>query len=135
MQSFSPGGVVRADPVRMGSFCADTGIPLGSWVVNPFDSGTSGPAQFGSAFVQRHTFRHGKALLNAFVRVDVAGREHLPASGPFLLAANHVSHFDPPLLTLAADRWIDWVAMVELYRHGLFAGYLRALPAIPCITP
>lgn len=86
---------------------------------------------FGNTLIQRWTFRYGRRLLDAFVRVSVTGREHLPASGPFLLAANHVSHFDPPLLTLAADRWIDWVAMAELYRHRLFAAYLRALAAIP----
>ena len=101
-------------------------------MANRSSNGVFGQAKgFGNAFIQRRTFHDGRAFLNTFVRVDVTGREHLPASGPFVLAANHVSHFDPPLLTLAADRWIDWVAMSELYRHRWFAAYLRALAAIP----
>lgn len=113
----------------MGPFCSGAVFLYHKRVLNPPGDGRA--EDFGNAGVQHRTFRYGRRLLNAFVRVGVAGREHLPASGPFLLAANHVSHFDPPLLTLAADRWIDWVAMSELYRHRWFAAYLRALAAIP----
>jgi 1-acyl-sn-glycerol-3-phosphate acyltransferase len=42
------------------------------------------------------------ALLEALVQTDVAGREHIPSRGRFIVAANHTSHLDGPLLRLAA---------------------------------
>lgn len=62
------------------------------------------------------------------------GIEHvrsLPAGSGFVLAANHLSHFDPPLLSIAAERWIDWLAMVELYRGPVSRTFWNALAAIP----
>jgi 1-acyl-sn-glycerol-3-phosphate acyltransferase len=58
----------------------------------------------------------------ALTSVRVEGLEHLPASGPFVLAVNHLSMMDVPLalvvlprpaVMLAADylqrsRWLDW---------------------------
>lgn len=51
--------------------------------------------------------------------------------GAWLLAANHISHFDPPLLSIAARRKIDWMGMVELFQLPLFASWLRAIDAFP----
>ena len=73
----------------------------------------------------------GSTLLDAYVRLRVEGREHIPRTGPYLLVANHRSHFDPPLLTRALGRWVDWAAMVELYRYRALAGFWDALAAIP----
>ena len=45
----------------------------------------------------------GRAALRALdVRVHVHGMEHLPASGPVVLAANHVSYLDFVVLERAA---------------------------------
>lgn len=51
--------------------------------------------------------------------------------GPMIVAANHISHFDPPLLSAAALRPIHWMAMVELFENPVAGAYLRALGAIP----
>ena len=85
----------------------------------------------GSRLVQRLTYVVGSALLGGYVRLRVEGGEHRPAHGPFLLVANHRSHFDPPLLTRALGRWVDWAAMVELYRHRPLAWYWDALAVFP----
>lgn len=87
--------------------------------------------QAGKGWVQRLVYGFGSALLDSYVRLRVDGREHIPPTGPFLLVANHCSHFDPPLLTRALGRWVDWVAMVELYRHRPLAHFWNALAAIP----
>lgn len=51
--------------------------------------------------------------------------------GAFLLAANHISHFDPPLISLAARRQIDWMAMVELFSNRAMGAFCTACGAFP----
>jgi 1-acyl-sn-glycerol-3-phosphate acyltransferase len=58
-------------------------------------------------------------------------RERSAAAGPWILAANHISHFDPPLLSLAARRKVDWMAMAELFSRGWAAAWLRSVGAFP----
>ena len=50
-------------------------------------------------------------------RLRSKGLEHLPASGGFVLAANHTSNFDPwPLgIPLFPRRWLRFMAKSELY--------------------
>ena len=50
-----------------------------------------------SKFVLWLFFRAGFGL-------EVVGREHVPRSGAFLVASNHVSYLDPPLVGAACPR-------------------------------
>lgn len=59
------------------------------------------------------------------------GRERTAREGPWMLAANHISHFDPPLISVAALRGVDWMAMVDLFANPLTAGWLRAIGSFP----
>jgi 1-acyl-sn-glycerol-3-phosphate acyltransferase len=40
-----------------------------------------------------------------------------PAGIGYIVASNHISHFDPPLLGSCFRRYIDWMAMEELFRN------------------
>lgn len=60
----------------------------------------------------------------------VTGREHLPAGG-FILATNHKSYADPPLLAAAIGGAIGFLAKAELFRAPLAGRTLRWLKAIP----
>src|SRR2546425_5790350 len=71
-----------------------------------------------------------RLLLGCVARTRVLGRENANRSGGFLLAANHISHFDPFLISLAVRRKIDWMTMAEFFRFPL--GFLlRAIDAFP----
>jgi 1-acyl-sn-glycerol-3-phosphate acyltransferase len=69
--------------------------------------------------------------LRIFFRLRVQGRERLPARGPLLLVANHISLADPPVLGVAARRLILFLAMAELFHHPWLGGFVRAVGCIP----
>jgi 1-acyl-sn-glycerol-3-phosphate acyltransferase len=61
----------------------------------------------------------------------VLHRERSAAPGRWILASNHISHFDPPLLSVAARRQVDWMAMVELFSRPWASAWLRSVDAFP----
>ncbi|MEI6351202.1 MAG: lysophospholipid acyltransferase family protein [Verrucomicrobiota bacterium] len=63
--------------------------------------------------------------------VHVLHGERSERSGPFILASNHISHFDPPLYCVAARRTIDWMAMTELFANPWAARFFRGMNAFP----
>lgn len=63
--------------------------------------------------------------------IRVIGRENANRTGGFLLAANHISHFDPFLISLAVRRKIDWMTMAEFFRSPVLGFLLRAIDAFP----
>lgn len=64
-------------------------------------------------------------------RPVVLGREHLPHTGPFILAANHQSPYDVPLLILHVPRHIDFVSIVEVFQKPLVGWFYGSLNAFP----
>ena len=50
---------------------------------------------------------------------------------PYLLACNHISHFDPVLISLESRREIEWMAMAELFRNRFAAAFFRLAKAFP----
>jgi 1-acyl-sn-glycerol-3-phosphate acyltransferase len=56
-----------------------------------------------------------RPLMRAWFRMRVQGSEHLPPSGPVILAANHRSNMDPVLLGAAVKRPVAYMAKVELF--------------------
>lgn len=71
-------------------------------------------------------------LLRGLFRVRATGREHLPAEGGYVLAANHLSNFDPwPLgLPLFPRRHLRFMAKSELFWFPL-GRFLSAAGAFP----
>ncbi|HEY3238746.1 MAG TPA: lysophospholipid acyltransferase family protein [Acidimicrobiia bacterium] len=64
----------------------------------------------------------------------VEGGEHIPESGPALLAANHISLTDPLAVGYLADlrgREARFLATSGLFRYPLLAGFLRRMGQIP----
>ena len=60
-----------------------------------------------------------RGLFRTWNRLQIIGREHLPAEPPFVLAANHASHLDALLLTAVLPlRWRDQT--FPLAAHDVF---------------
>jgi 1-acyl-sn-glycerol-3-phosphate acyltransferase len=53
----------------------------------------------------------------------------LPSETGYILASNHISHFDPPLIGSRFRRYVDWMAMEELFRRRQIAILLEWLCA------
>ena len=52
-------------------------------------------------------------------------------SGALIVVSNHISHFDPPMLGSWFPRYIDWMAMEELYSKRWSAWLMDSLSAFP----
>lgn len=66
-----------------------------------------------------------------YFRLRRIGSEHLPRSGPLLLAANHRSFLDPFVIGALTRRPVYYVAKRELFRRPWQARLLNALGAFP----
>lgn len=60
----------------------------------------------------------------------VIGRENVPA-GPALIASNHLSNYDPPMLGSVLSMRVFYFAKVELFRNKAIGWFLRGVHAFP----
>lgn len=73
-------------------------------------------------------------IVRWWVELECRGSEHLPADGPLIIAANHVSYFEPLCVTAcidAAGRPVQFLAKAELFAPRLLGGAMRAMGQIP----
>jgi 1-acyl-sn-glycerol-3-phosphate acyltransferase len=64
-------------------------------------------------------------------RMRCKGRKNIPADGPVLVCANHQSSLDPPLIGLAFDRRLNYLARKSLFSNPVFRRIIEFLDAIP----
>jgi 1-acyl-sn-glycerol-3-phosphate acyltransferase len=72
-----------------------------------------------------------RLLAVALFRIRCQGREHVPAHGGTLVLSNHQSHLDPPLIGMACDRRLNFLARDTLFRFAPLAWFISSLNAIP----
>lgn len=64
-------------------------------------------------------------------RGEVSGTENLPVKGSFLIAANHASFLDPPLIGSQVQRQIAFFARKTLWKPGFSSWWLDTVGTIP----
>jgi 1-acyl-sn-glycerol-3-phosphate acyltransferase len=73
-------------------------------------------------------------VIRFWVRLDCQGLRNIPSHGPVVIAANHISYFDPLCLGVlihSAGRQVRFLAKSELYRNPLLGAILRGAGQIP----
>lgn len=73
-----------------------------------------------------------RALAAVGWNLRVEGREHVPPTGPLVVAANHFSHLDPPLVGVSVRRPVRFLALDELFGlNRFYDAVMLGLGAIP----
>lgn len=72
-----------------------------------------------------------RVFFRFFFNAKVVGIENVPKEGAVILAANHMSNFDPPFLGCFSPRPVHYMAKVELFENKIFAAVISALNAFP----
>jgi 1-acyl-sn-glycerol-3-phosphate acyltransferase len=77
-----------------------------------------------------------KPLFLLAFRPHVVGKENVPASGPFIIASNHLSFIDSMAIPLMSPRRVGYLAKSEYFTTPGFRGWLTktlftALGALP----
>ena len=65
------------------------------------------------------------ALLKPLFLVTARGRDHVPATGPVVLAANHGSFLDPPLVGSWSPRQVRFLARSTLEKIPIVGAWMR----------
>lgn len=65
--------------------------------------------------------------LRAYLRLRVEGAEHIPDSGPVIIASNHLSFIDSMVIPLAAGRKVGFLGKAEYMQGSGVAGWLKRL--------
>lgn len=65
------------------------------------------------------------------LRLHVIGKENVPESGPVIVAANHASYADIPLLGCSLERQASYMAKEELFRNPIIGTFYRMFGGFP----
>ena len=72
-----------------------------------------------------------RLIFYTLFRTRVYGRENIPAEGAVILAANHASNIDPPLMASLIERPVSYMAKIELFENPIFGAAIRRCHAFP----
>jgi len=68
---------------------------------------------------------------NFVYRIRAFGTENVPEKGGALLVCNHISYFDPLLVSASVQRTVRFLILRSLFDHKLLGPILRTMKAIP----
>ena len=72
-----------------------------------------------------------RALYRFYFRWRVYNPERVPLQGPVILAANHASFLDPPLVGAGVKRGINYLARESLFRFPVLGWILHRWQVVP----
>ena len=70
-------------------------------------------------------------LTRLYTRMTINGREHVPKSGPFVLAPVHRSYVDTPIAGCVTHRRMRFMGKDTMWKNGTVGWILSALGAFP----
>lgn len=73
-------------------------------------------------------------LFKVLFRLQAFGVGNIPLKGGFILASNHESYLDPPILGAACPRVLSYLGKEGLFKNALSGRFLSALNVIPIKT-
>lgn len=72
-----------------------------------------------------------RILFAMFYRLEAIGTSHVPADGPVVLCANHISTLDPPIVGTPLKRKVHYMAKAELFKMPVIGWLIPKLGAFP----
>ena len=89
----------------------------------------------GSGVMARLFYRSIRGLVlfmaRVWLRVEYVGLEHVPKSGPFIVAPTHRSLLDIPIASGVSSRRLRFMGKDSLWKVPLFGRFLSALGGFP----
>jgi 1-acyl-sn-glycerol-3-phosphate acyltransferase len=77
------------------------------------------------------TYYFTKLLSLLWFPRTVTGWENVPKRGAYILASNHISNLDPPILGISTPRRLHFMAKIELFEPAIRGWWLKKLWAFP----
>ena len=72
-----------------------------------------------------------RVMYGTYFRWRVFNAERVPLTGPVILASNHASFLDPPMVGSGLHRSINYLARESLFRFPGFGALLRSWNSVP----
>ena len=72
-----------------------------------------------------------RLCFTAFAKWKVEGKEAIPPKGPLVIAANHLSNADPPVVMASFNRRLYTLAKEELFNYPVVSMLLKSMGAHP----
>ena len=70
-------------------------------------------------------------ILKIFFKIEVKGKEVFPRQRPFILASNHISYLDPPVVGSFCPRKLAYLAKEELFKNRLMRFWMNNVGGVP----
>ncbi|MCX7739249.1 MAG: 1-acyl-sn-glycerol-3-phosphate acyltransferase [Hydrogenothermaceae bacterium] len=72
-----------------------------------------------------------RPVFRFLLRIKAEGVENIPKEGPCIIASNHRSYLDPPVINIVSPRPVLFLAKRELFEVLAFGWFIRKAGAIP----
>jgi 1-acyl-sn-glycerol-3-phosphate acyltransferase len=82
-------------------------------------------------FAYQCGWRCFRAIFAVYFRWRVFNAERVPLTGPVILASNHASYLDPPLVGAGVRRQISYLARDNIFHVPILAAILRSWEVVP----
>ena len=76
-------------------------------------------------------YQLSKVISKGVFRIRVYGREHIPKTGGFILAPNHKTYYDPPIVGCWTGRKVYFMGKAELMKSGFGKAFFNQLYVVP----